>query len=137
MDFQYPNLDDIPRIFSKYPSVQAVYLFGSYATGKIRRDSDLDLAIVPRDSSARQQMLDMLADLVRQVYHRIDLVFLDTKDVVVRFEAIRHNRLLYCVPDFDPGTYTSRIVRDYWDFKPHLAVQRQSLKQRILSHGAR
>ena len=137
MDFQYPNLDGVPKIFSKYPSVQAVYLFGSYATGKIRRDSDLDLAIVPRDSSARQQMLDMMADLVRQIYDRIDLVFLDTRDVVVRFEAVRHNRLLYCASDFDAGTYTSRIVREYWDFRPYLAVQRQALKQRILSHGAR
>jgi predicted nucleotidyltransferase len=136
MNFRPPNLDAIPQVFSKYPSVQAVYLFGSYASGKTRRDSDVDLAIVPRDASARDQMLDIMADLVRRVYDRIDLVFLDTKDVVLRFEAVRHNRLVYKTPDFDPGTYTSRIVREYWDFLPYLAVQRQALKQRILGHGA-
>jgi len=135
MNFRPPNLDAIPQVFSKYPSVQAVYLFGSYATGKIRRDSDVDLAVVPRNLSAREQMLDIMADLVRHVYDRIDVVFLDTKDVVLRFEAVRHNRLVYRTPDFDPGTYTSLIAREYWDFLPYLAVQRHALKKRILAHG--
>lgn len=136
MQSRSPNFDAIPSVFSKYASVQAVYLFGSYATGNPRFESDLDLAIVPQDATAREQILDIMADLVQHVYDRIDLVILDTKDVVLRFEAVRHNRLVYQTPDFDPGTYTSRIVREYWDFKPYLAVQRQSLKQRILSHGA-
>ena len=135
MDFRPPNLDAIPQVFSRYPAVQAVYLFGSYASGKIHRESDVDLAIVPRDASAREQLLDIMTDLVRQVYDRIDLVFLDTRDVVIRFEAVRLNRLVYKVPDFDPAGYTSRIAREYWDFLPYLAVQRHALKQRILGHG--
>jgi len=136
MDTQRPNFDAIPDVFKKYPAVQAVYLFGSYASGAVRRDSDLDLAIVPRDSSAKEQMLDIMADLVRHVYDRVDLIFLDSKDVVLRFEAVRQNRLVYKTPDFDPGDYASRIVREYWDFLPYLAVQRQAMKQRILGHGA-
>ncbi|GAB4490273.1 MAG: nucleotidyltransferase domain-containing protein [Anaerolineales bacterium] len=130
-----PNLEAIPQIFCKYPSVLAVYLFGSYAAGKPRFDSDVDLAIVPRDEKAREHMLEMMADLIRKVYDRIDLVILDTQDVVLRFEAVRHNRLLYRTPEFDPGTYTSRIAREYWDFLPYLNVQRRALKQRILGHG--
>jgi uncharacterized protein len=137
MDTQRPNFDAIPDVFKKYSSVQAVYLFGSYANGTARPKSDLDLAIVPRDSSAREQLLEIMADLVHYVYDRVDLVFLDSKDVVLRFEAVRHNRLVYKTPDFDPGAYTSRIAREYWDFLPYLAVQRQAMKQRILSHGAR
>jgi predicted nucleotidyltransferase len=136
MDKKRPNFDAIRQVFKKYPSVQAVYLFGSYVNGTARPDSDLDLAIVPRDSSARQQTLEIMADLVRHVYDRVDLVFLDVRDVVLRFEAVRQNRLVYQTEDFDPGTYTSRIVREYWDFLPYLAVQRQAMKQRILSHGA-
>lgn len=132
-----PNLEAIPAIFRKYPSVLAVYLFGSYAAGNPRYESDLDLAIVPRDESVREHMLDILADLIRQVHDRIDLVILDTRDVVLRFEAIRHNRLLYQTNDFDPGAFTSRIAREYWDFQPYLAVQRQALKQRIAKDGTR
>ena len=131
-----PNFEVIPEVFAKYPSVRAVYLFGSYAGGHPRFDSDVDLAIVPCDATAREQHLEIMADLIRKVYDRIDLVFLDTKDVVLRFEAVRLNRLVYKVSNFDSGVYTSRIAREYWDFLPYLAVQRRAFKQRILGHGA-
>jgi predicted nucleotidyltransferase len=38
-----PNLQAIPQVFAKYPSVLAVYLFGSYASGTPRPESDVDL----------------------------------------------------------------------------------------------
>lgn len=132
-----PNFDQIPVVFRRYPSVQAVYLFGSFAAGTARPESDLDLAIVPRDASARAQALEIMADLTRLVHDRVDLVFLDSRDVLLRFEAVRHNRLVYHTPDFDAGSYESRIVREYWDFLPYLQVQRQAMKDRILADGAR
>jgi uncharacterized protein len=36
----------IQTILSYYPAVQGIYLFGSYATGQDRADSDLDIAIL-------------------------------------------------------------------------------------------
>lgn len=132
-----PDFDQIPVVFRRYPSVQAVYLFGSFAAGTARPESDLDLAIVPRDASARAQALEIMADLTRLVHDRVDLVFLDSRDVLLRFEAVRHNRLVYHTPDFDAGSYASRIVREYWDFLPYLQVQRQAMKDRILADGAR
>ncbi|MEJ5225074.1 MAG: nucleotidyltransferase domain-containing protein, partial [Anaerolineales bacterium] len=88
-----PNFDQIPVVFRRYPSVQAVYLFGSFAAGTARPESDLDLAIVPRNASARAQALEIMADLTRLVHDQVDLVFLDSRDVLLRFEAVRHNRL--------------------------------------------
>ena len=38
---------------SKYYRIDAVYLFGSYANGTPREDSDIDLAIVSRDVTDR------------------------------------------------------------------------------------
>ncbi|MEA3415614.1 MAG: nucleotidyltransferase domain-containing protein, partial [Thermodesulfobacteriota bacterium] len=39
------------NIFRKYPDIKAVYLFGSVGSGKTHRESDLDLAIVPRSGN--------------------------------------------------------------------------------------
>lgn len=130
-----PNLEAIPKIFSKYPSVLAVYLFGSYATGKPRFDSDVDLAVVPRNEKAREQILEMMADLTRQVYDRIDLVILDTTDIVMKFEAVRPNRVLYQASGFDSAKYYSLIMQQYFDFSYYLDIQRQAFKARLLSHG--
>lgn len=131
----HPDLNLLPEIFRAYPAVQAVYLFGSVAAGKTHRESDLDLAVVPRDSSVRQQKLEMLADLAARGFCNVDLVFLDTNDIVLKFEAVRQNRLVYEAEDFDRGSYFSLIIRQYFDFLPYLRVQREAYKRRILEDG--
>ena len=123
----------LAKIFSRYQQIQAVYLFGSSVTGKKHAESDLDLAIVPRSEKARQQKLDILADLARHGFDRVDLVYLDTDDIVLRYEAVKHNQLVYQTEDFDRGGTYSRIVRQYLDFKPYLKVQREAYKRRLLN----
>lgn len=131
----HPDLDLLPALFEQYPGVQAVYLFGSVAAGKTHRESDLDLAVVPRNGRVRAQKLDILADLARHGFCNVDLVFLDTDDIVLKFEAVRQNRLIYQTEDFDHGSYFSLIIRQYFDFLPYLRVQREAYKERILGDG--
>ncbi len=126
------DLAELARIFRKYPEVRAVYLFGSAAEGRMRPESDIDLAIVPRSPDARARRLDILADLARLGFCNVDLVFLDTDDIVLKYEAVRLNRLVYRTEDFDPGEMYSRIVRQYLDFLPYLEVQRRAYRERIL-----
>ena len=40
---RHPPLGLLKTIFEKYPGIQAVYLFGSSATGRANAGSDLDL----------------------------------------------------------------------------------------------
>lgn len=127
-----PDLSGLAEIFRQYGEVTAVYLFGSVADGKIHPGSDLDLAIVPRSAALRQQKLNILTDLVRAGYDNVDLVFLDTHDITLKFEAVRRNRLIYAVPEFDHGSYFSKIIRQYFDFEPYLKVQGEAYKRRIL-----
>ena len=121
-------------MFRRYPDIWAVYLFGSFAAGNVHRESDLDLAVVPRRGSVRARRLDILADLARHGFCSVDLVFLDTDDIVLKYEAVHQNRLVYQANDFDPGAMYSRTVRQYLDFMPYLKVQREAYKRRIL-HG--
>jgi len=127
-----PDLQLLPEVFRRYPDVQAVYLFGSLAAGNVHGESDLDLAVVPCHSSVRAKKLDILADLARCGFCNVDLVFLDTDDIVLKYEAVRQNRLVYQAEDFDRGAMYSRVVRQYLDFLPYLRVQREAYKRRIL-----
>jgi hypothetical protein len=133
-----PNLKTLPKIFRKYPDIQAVYLFGSHAEGHPHAGSDLDLAIVPRTltlssaHSVRAKRLDILADLAQYNFCNVDLVFLDTDDIVLKYEAVRYNRIVYQTEDFDRGALYSKIVRQYLDFLPYLRIQREAYKRRIL-----
>ncbi len=130
----FPDLQLLPDIFKKYPDIQAVYLFGSAATGRLHAESDLDLAIVPRPGAGQLPRIDILTDLARAGFCRVDLVILDTDDIVLKHEVVRHNRVIYQTEDFDRGTYFSRIARQFLDFRPYLDVQRRAYQQRVL-HG--
>lgn len=80
----------------------------------------------------RQRRLDLLSALVRSGFDNVDLVFLDAADVVLRYEAVRPNLLIYAREGFEYGEYYSRTLREYWDFLPYFELQRDSMKQRIL-----
>jgi len=128
-----PHLKLLPRVFERYPEIQAVYLFGSIPTAKTHLESDLDLAIVPGTRALRGKKLEILTDLARFGFCEVDLVFLDGNDIVLQYEAIRQNMLVYARPEFDRGSTYSKIVRQYLDFYPYLLIQRQAYKKRILS----
>jgi len=127
-----PILDSLADVFRQYPDIQAVYLFGSRAGGHARPGSDFDLAIVPADGAPEQQRLSILADLTRAGFDDVDLVFLDGEDLVLAYEAVRPNRLIYRSEEFDRGAYYSKVVRMYLDFLPYLEVQRAAYKRRVL-----
>ncbi|GIV99691.1 nucleotidyltransferase domain-containing protein [Roseiflexus sp.] len=131
------NLERLTDIFKKYPDIHAVYLFGSTVTGRLHAESDLDLAIVPRPGADELPRLGILTDLACAGFCRVDLVILDTNDIVLKHEVVRHNRVIYQTEDFDRGAYFSRIVRQFLDFRPYLDVQRQAYKQRIVHGQAR
>ncbi len=131
----FPNLNLLPGIFKKYPGILAVYLFGSAASGNVHAESDLDLAIVPKHSNLHLQKLDILTDLAREGFCNVDLVFLDTNDIVLKFESIRQNRLIYHAEGFDAGDFYSLILRQYFDFQPYLKIQREACKRRMLTDG--
>lgn len=131
-DVRRPALDLLPEILARYADIQAAYLFGSAAEEKEGPDSDIDLAIVPRSAELRKRKLDILTDLARAGFCRVDLVFLEADDIVVKFEAVRQNRIIYQAEDFEPGAYYSMVVRQYWDFLPYLTIQRRAYKRRLL-----
>jgi predicted nucleotidyltransferase len=127
-----PDITRLHGIFARYADIQAVYLVGSRAAGTAHAGSDLDLAILSRGPSMRARKLDLLTDLARHGFGDVDVVNLDTDDIVTRYEAVRLNELVYAAADFDRGALYSNIVRQYLDSLPYLNVQRAAFKRSIL-----
>jgi len=129
----YPDIKRLKKVFKNYPEIEAVFLFGSAATGKMHRESDIDLAIYPGTPGLRRQKLSILTDLARIGFCNVDLIFMDENDIVLQYEAIRQNIIVYQASGFDRGTAYSRVVRQYLDFYHYLTKQRDVYKIRILN----
>lgn len=127
----------VAKVLQAFPEVQAAYLFGSVAQGRARKDSDIDLALVPRSPGLEDRRLDILAAFAAAGLDNVDLVILRNHDLVLRYEAIRPNVLVYARPDFVHGDYYSRTIREYLDFLPILEEQRKAYKKRLLNDKTR
>ncbi len=126
------NLNPIPEIFSQFPKVQAVYLFGSVASGNMHPESDLDLGI-KGEEGIKDQQLDILTELARHGFCHVDLVFMNTNDIFMKYEIVRQRKILYKTEDFEANSYYSLVMRQYEDFYPYLKIQREAFKQRLLN----
>ena len=126
-----PDIKLLTKVFKNYPEIEAVYLFGSTATGKLHRESDIDLAVYPDTPGLREKKLSILTELARLGFCDVDLVFMDENDIVLQYEAVRQNIVVYQTAGFDRGSTYSKIVRQYLDFYPYLTEQRNAYKQRV------
>ncbi len=134
LPFDITAQEKLARVFAAYPDIQAVYMFGSMASGRSHGESDLDLGIVLRPGTESFSKLDLLAALAVAGFDNVDVVLLNTANILLKYEAVRHNRLIYHTPDFDKGAYYSLVIRQYFDFLPYLTTQRRAYKRRTL-HG--
>ena len=84
----------VSNICSKY-KVNACYLFGSYAKGKARSDSDIDLMIVSELEGIEYYQL--LGDLENQLKKKIDLIRLETaiQNVKLMSEILKEGVKIY------------------------------------------
>ena len=130
-DLSSDDIKALKDVFKGYPAIQAVYVFGSVGSGKIHAESDLDLAIVSHSMALKEKKLQLLTELASRGFCDADLIFLDTEDIVLKYEAVRQNRLVYAIEDFDRGSMYSKIIRQYLDFVPYLETQRKAYKRRI------
>lgn len=72
----------------------AVYLFGSAAAGSMRDDSDVDIAILPRDRIDPVLLFDKQTELAEGIGRDVDLVDLDRASTVFRKEVVHGGRLV-------------------------------------------
>jgi len=131
--------DRLREVFAARPAIRGAYVFGSVAAERTWDGSDLDLGIVVNenewDPSDKVSLIGDCMDAARRDW--IDLVVLNDAPLVLQFEAVRPNVILYSAGDFDPGAFSSKVLRMYWDFKPHLRRQRKAYKRRLLNEEDR
>jgi predicted nucleotidyltransferase len=77
--------------------VEAAYLLGSAAADRMRTDSDVDIAILPRrrDGLSVNERLSLTGELVRAFGRTVDLGVLSTTNVVYAKEAVANGRILF------------------------------------------
>ena len=122
------GLSDIIRNHSpSYPAILAVYLFGSYSTGKAKPGSDLDLAILLYPGQGNDfSVLELTVSLEKALGRRVDLVILNRAGELLKYQVRRNGCLLY---ERDPRLRKQFEVRGRKSFEDFLYLHRLYLSR--------
>lgn len=90
------NMIDIIKDF--YPSIQAIYLFGSYQTDKEWIDSDVDIALLLPPNQAKKESSLVFTDckfkLEEYLCKNVDLVNIRLVSTVFQFQIVTTGKLV-------------------------------------------
>ena len=128
--------DGIVRCVSRRREIQAAYLFGSVVTGRTRKDSDVDVALLLSPKSVRLKDLGYRLKVSRELANAIgraaiDLVILNDASPVLAHQVISKGKLVFERSRSARVNYQVRAVNLYLDTEPMRALYRRYLKKRI------
>lgn len=132
-------LDDVSELIDKArgvlaagPPLRLAVLFGSFAKQRARADSDLDIAILPRDESlSLRAELDLAAQLSSRTGREIDLVRLDRATMLLRWEIAKHGILLVADPAWEWLRFRVAAASEHADMADALDRAARLFRRRI------
>ena len=122
----------LSRLMSRYPVIGGAYLFGSFAHGKARPDSDVDIAIRLTLDLSPEASFDLrleLMDALEEVFHRpVDVVILNNASLKMIRQVTTKGELLYAHDRNKEQDYAIQKQKEYFDFKLYIDRNSKELK---------
>ncbi len=119
------SIKKIASELSSINGVDAVYLFGSHATGKQKPYSDIDICVVTDSPITQDERSEILATSSK----KIDIHILSDLPLYIQFRVFRDGRLLLVNSQQALLRARVEVVKRYLDFQHRL----QKYYGRILS----
>ena len=124
MKLNQKTVKKIIKYFSKKPEVAAVYLYGSYARGEARADSDIDLAVLVTDTRKYKgfsiPQVIISAELEKITGKKVEVQDLTACSVEFAHRVLSEGKLLTSNNEKERVNFQTSIVRKYFDLKPIL-----------------
>jgi predicted nucleotidyltransferase len=123
-------------VLAEEPNILFAILFGSRARGRARPESDVDLAVLPRDADLPLRAeLALQARLERDLGRPVDVLRLDRADPLVRWEVARHGVPVLCRDRRALVRFVARAALEHADIAPLAARAGELFRRRILAGG--
>ena len=123
--------DIILRVLRAGPPLRLAVLFGSRATKHARADSDIDIAIVPRDASFQfGDEMKLSSALAKNLRQQIDLVRADQASTLLRFRIARDGVLLIADPAHEWPRFRATAAAEHAEIVDMLERTTKLFRQR-------
>lgn len=114
------NIKKCKDILIGYENIIFAYIFGSYVQGKMRPDSDIDIAIYLEKKLNSETYLEIKMDLTDVCKREIDLIILNDAKPLLKYEIYKNNILLFTRDNDLESSYKIKTLFEYNDVKRYL-----------------
>ncbi len=124
----------IKRILRAEPGLSLAVLYGSAATGTMRADSDVDIALLFTRPMNAEQKMDLISRLAGELQRDVDVVDLFSLSGTLLKQILRKGRVLMETRSGTLARLLQRMIHNQSDMMPY--VTRTLLeRQRRFIHG--
>lgn len=120
------EIDNIIEPLMKNRDVLTIYLFGSYARGREKPFSDIDICVVADKHANRDEILSHSSK-------KIDISVFHDLPLSMRFRVIKEGKLLFSRDELKLHRIIVETIKAYLDFKPHILRR----TEQVLGAGVR
>lgn len=103
----------VEHIRRELPAVIAIYLFGTWGGPHQRKDSDVDLAVLPNTPLDAVACWELAQRLAAEAGKDVDLVNLRTASTVLRAQVVAGGDRLYCADQNRCAEFEDFVFSDY------------------------
>lgn len=106
-----------------------IYLFGSYATGEAKSESDIDIAIYLNKQITPYELFLISNKLSLRLKKDIDLINLNETSTVFAAQIVSKGHILYTKDDILRQTYSMKIFKEYAKLNEERKVVLDSIRE--------
>jgi len=122
------------KVLHAEQGLKLAILYGSAATGKMRVDSDVDIALLFDRPLNAEQKMELISRLERELHRDVDLVDLFSLSGTILKQVLRKGRVLIQTKSGALAELTQRMIYNQADMMPY--VSRTLIeRQRRFIHG--
>lgn len=114
---------DQTKIIKKYlkeiPGIAAVYLYGSFASGRGQIQSDVDIGILYKrgEEPGLEKRLDIADQLTSVLGREVDLLVLNDASPVIRMQVLKKGKKLFELDRREVNRFFVQTINEYCDLK--------------------
>jgi len=129
-----PFLPLLAQYFARRPEITAAYLYGSYAEGVARPDSDVDIAVLtdPVPGNTLKYRLEVMEDTRRLVKRDTEVIILNEAPRLLQFQE---GSIIYERSADKRAFFEMDIAGRYYDYKKYFDFHARHLASRIKEGG--
>ena len=111
------NINNLAKFLEKDDEVLLAFIFGSFASNKIKKDSDLDIAVLYRKPPQGFNVLNAINDLSKIAGREVHLAILNNASPLLKHQVMK-NKINLAIKDRNLFVkFREKTISEYDEYK--------------------